>query len=157
VIRTPGVEDFIQCSHSFATCTAGSSGRWLGSVHLLTGPFFPALVWMLVCILLRCGWHRFCASDEVLGPLICGDVEVRLPEQLFGGGWRLLGYGSDEGRVVGFPIEAFNYDRLSDFGDVISHRLKSFKERLEGFINLAPNGFEVPWLRRLIEETRSSR
>jgi hypothetical protein len=32
------------------------------------------------------------------------------------------------------------------------HRLKSFEERWEGFIVLAPNGFEVPWLRRFIGE-----
>jgi hypothetical protein len=63
-----------------------------------------------------------------------------------------LEYGSDEGRVVGSPIKVFNYGRLSDFGDAIPHCLKSFEERLEGLIILASDGFEVPWLRRLIEK-----
>jgi hypothetical protein len=79
VIRTLGVEDFIQCPHSFVRCPTGSSGRWLDSVHLLARPFFPALVRLLVRIPPWCGWRRFCASDEVLGPLIHGDVDVRLP------------------------------------------------------------------------------
>jgi hypothetical protein len=76
VIRTLGVEDFIQCPHSSVRCPTGSSGRWPDSVHLLTRPFFPVLFWMLVCILPWCRWHRFCASDEVLGPLIHGDVSA---------------------------------------------------------------------------------
>jgi hypothetical protein len=65
-----------------------------------------------------------------------------------------LEYGSDEGRVVGSPIEVFNYGCLSDFGDAVPHCLKSFEERSEGLVILAPDGFEVPWLRRLIGERR---
>jgi hypothetical protein len=95
---------------------------------------------------------RISCPDEVLGPFIRGDVDVCLPEQLFGGGWRFLEYGSDEGRVVGSPEEVFNYGRLNDFGDAIPHCLKSFEERPEGLIILAPDGFEVPWLRRLVGE-----
>jgi hypothetical protein len=63
-----------------------------------------------------------------------------------------LEYGSDEDRVIRPPIEVFNYSRLCDFGDTVPHCLKSFEERLEGLIILAPNGFEVPWLHRLIGE-----
>jgi hypothetical protein len=98
------------------------------------------------------GWRRFCAPDEVLGSLVRGDVDVRLPEQFFGGGWRFLKYGSDEGRVVGSSIEVFHYGRLSNLGDAVPHCLKSLEERSEGLIILVPNGFQVPWLRRLIEE-----
>jgi hypothetical protein len=152
VVREPGVEDFVQCPHSSARCAAGLSSRWPDGVHLLAGPFFLVLVRLLVCIPPWHGWCGFCASDEVLGPLIRDDVDVCLPKQLFGGGWRLLEYGSDEGRVVGSPIEVFNYGRLSDFGDVVPHCLKSFKERSDGLIILGPNGFEVTWLRRLIRE-----
>jgi hypothetical protein len=36
----------------------------------------------------------------------------------------ILEYGSDEGRVIGSPIEVFNYRRLGDFGDAIPHGLK---------------------------------
>jgi hypothetical protein len=63
-----------------------------------------------------------------------------------------LEYGSDEGQVVGSPIEVFNYSRLNNFGDAVPHCLKSFEERSEGLIILAPIGFEVPCLRRLIGE-----
>jgi hypothetical protein len=61
-----------------------------------------------------------------------------------------LEYGSDEGRFVGSPIEVFNYDCLSDFGDVVPHCLKSFEERLEGLIIPSSDGFELLWMRRLI-------
>jgi hypothetical protein len=152
VIRTLGVEDLIQCSHSSARCAAGPSGRWPGSVHLLAGPFFPVLVRLLVRISPWCGWHAFCASNKVLGPLIHSDIDVRHHEQLFGGGRCLLEYGLDEGRVVGSSIEVFNHSRLSDFGDAVPHCLKSFEERSEGLVILAPNGFEVPWLRWFIGE-----
>jgi hypothetical protein len=130
----------------------GPSGRRPGGVHLLARPFLPALVRLLDRVPPWGGWRRFCASDEVMGPLIPGDVDVCLPEQLFGGDWRLLEYGSDKGRVIGSPIEVFNYGRLSDFEDAVYHCLNSFEERSEGLIILAPDGFEVPWLRRLIGE-----
>jgi hypothetical protein len=143
VVGTLGVEDFIQCPQSSAGCAAGPSGRWPGGVHLLTRPFLPALVRLLVHVPPRCRWRRFRASDEVPGSLICGDVDVCLLEQLFGGGWRLFEYGLDGGRVVGSPIEVFNYGCLSDFGDVVPHCLKPFEERSEGLIVLVPNGFEV--------------
>jgi hypothetical protein len=97
-------------------------------MHLLTGPFLPALVRLLVHIPPRCGRCGFCASDEVLCPLIRGDVDVRLPEQLFESGRCLLKYGSEEGRVVGSSIEVFNHSHLSDFGDAVPHRLKPFEE-----------------------------
>jgi hypothetical protein len=125
MVRTLGVEDFIQCPHSFARCAVGPSGRRPSGVHLLARPFLPALVRLLVHVP---PWHKFRAFDEVLGPLICGDVDVHLLEQLFGGGWRLLEYGSDEGRVIGSLIEVFNYGCLSDFGDVVPHCLKPFEE-----------------------------
>jgi hypothetical protein len=111
---------------------------------------------MLVRLLVRippwCGWRGFCAPNEVLGPLIRNDVHVCLTEQLFGGDWCLLEYCSEEGRVVGSLVEVLNYSRLSDFRDKVPHCLKSFEERPEGLIILVPNGFEVPWLHRLIGE-----
>jgi hypothetical protein len=84
----------------------------------------PAPVRLLVRIALWCGWCRFRTSEEVLGPLICSDVEVCLSTQLFGGGGRFLQYGSDEGRVIGSPVEIFNHRCLGDFGDVVPHGLK---------------------------------
>jgi hypothetical protein len=150
VIQTLGVEDFVQCSYSSAGRAAGSSGRWPHGVHLLTGSLFPAFVWLLVHVLLWRKQSGFCTSDEVLGPLIRGDVDVCLPEQLFGCGRCLLKYGPDESWVIGSPIEIFNHCRLSNFGNTIPHCLKSFEERSKSLIILTPNGFEVPWLRWLI-------
>jgi hypothetical protein len=148
VIRALGVEDLVQCSYS----SAGSSGRWPDGMHLVTGSFLLAFVWQLVCISSQHEWCGFHTSDEVLGPLIHGDVDVHLPEQLFGGGRCLLMYGSDKGRVVGSPIEVFNHSRLSDFENSVPHRLKSFEKRSESFIILLSDGFEVPWLCRFIRE-----
>jgi hypothetical protein len=93
-------------------------------VHLLAGPLLPAPIQLLVPITLWRGWCRFHASYEVLGPFIRGDVEVCLLEQLFGGGWHFLEYGSDEGRVIGSPVEVFNHRCLGDFGDAVPHGLK---------------------------------
>jgi hypothetical protein len=98
------------------------------------------------------GWRGFCASDEVLGPFIRDDVEVCLLEQLFGGGWCFLKYGSDEVRVIGSSVEVINHHCLGDFGDAVPHCLKPLEVWPEGFIVLVPNGFEVPWLRWLVRE-----
>jgi hypothetical protein len=128
VIQTLGVEDLVQCPYSSAGCATGSSSRWPGGVHLLAGLLFPAFVRLLVHVLPRRERCGICATDEVLGPLIHCDVDVCLSEQLFGGGRCLLKYVPGKGRVVGFPIEVFNHIRLSDFGNTIPHRLKSFEE-----------------------------
>jgi hypothetical protein len=61
-------------------CAAGSSGRWPGGVYLLPGSLLLAFVWLLVRVPLRCWWYGLCASNEVLSPLIRGDVDVCLPE-----------------------------------------------------------------------------
>jgi hypothetical protein len=146
------VEDLVQCSYSSVGCGAGSSGRWPSSVHFLAGSLFPVFVRLLVRVLPRHGRHGLCASNEVLGSLIRGDVDVRLPEQLFRGGRCLLKYGPDKGRAVGSPIEVFNHSCLSDFKNMVPHCLKSFEKRSESLIILPHNGFEVPWLRRFIGE-----
>jgi hypothetical protein len=80
VVQTLGVEDFIQCSYPSAGCATGSSGRWPDGVHLLAWPLLPALVLLLVHIPPWRGRCGFCAPDEVLGPFIRSDVDVRLPE-----------------------------------------------------------------------------
>jgi hypothetical protein len=152
VVRALGIEDFIECLYPTMECTAGSSDGWPGGVHLITGSFLPAPIWLLVRVTPWRGWCEFHASDEVLGPFIRGDVEVCLPEQLFGGGRRFLEYGSDEGRVIGSPVEVFNHRRLGDFGEAVLHGLKSLEVRPERFIALTPDGFEVPWLHRLVKE-----
>jgi hypothetical protein len=102
----------------------GAHLGWSGGVDLLTRPLLPAPVRLLVRVALWRRWCRFRSSDEVLGPLVSGDVEVRLSKQLFRGGQRFLQYGSDEDRVIGSPVEIFNHCCLGDFGDAISHGLK---------------------------------
>ena len=94
VVQALGVEDLIQCPYL---------SMWPGGVFLLPGSLLPAFVWLLVHVPSRCWWYGLCASNEVLSPLICGDVEVCLPEQLFRGGGCFLNYGLDrsEERRVG--------------------------------------------------------
>jgi hypothetical protein len=72
-------------------------------------------------------WSRLHSPDEVLSPFVGGDVEVRLPEQLLGGGRCLLQYGSDEDRVIGSLVEVLNHCCFSDLGDAISHGLKPLR------------------------------
>jgi hypothetical protein len=103
VVRTLRVEDFIQCPYSFAVRAAGLSSKWPSGMHLLTRPFLPALVRLLVHVPSWYEWRGFRVPDEVLGPLVRGDVDVCLLEQLLRGGQHLLEYGSNEGRVVGSP------------------------------------------------------
>jgi hypothetical protein len=121
-------------------------------MDLFTRPFFPTSVGLLVCVVSWCRWCRFRSPDEVLGPFVSGDVEVRFSKQLFGGGQRFLQYGSDEGRVVRSPVEVLNHCCLSDLGDTVSHGLKPLEVRPKCFIVPMPDGFEVPWLRRLVGE-----
>jgi hypothetical protein len=83
VLRALGIEDFIQCPYPSVGCAAGSSDGWPGDVHLLAGPLLPAPIRLLVRVT---SWRGFHVFDEVLGPFIRGDIEVRLLEQLFGGG-----------------------------------------------------------------------
>jgi hypothetical protein len=113
---------------------------------------FPMLVGLLVRVAPRCRWRRLRSPDEVLSPFVGSDVEVRFSKQLLRGGRRLLQYGSNEGRVIRSPVEILHHCCLSDLGDAISHGLKPLEVRPKCFIPPAPDGFEVPWLRRLVRE-----
>jgi hypothetical protein len=150
VVRTLGIEDVVQCPLASMGCPSGTSDRWSGGMDLLTRPLLPTPVELLVHVAPRFRWCRFRSLDEVLVPLISGDVEVRFSKQLFRGGWRFLQYGSDEGRVIRSPVEVLNHCCLSDLEDTISHGLKPLEVRPKCFIAPAPDGFEVPWLRRLV-------
>jgi hypothetical protein len=124
VVRALGVEDVIQRPFASAGRTSGSSDGWSGGMYLLTRPLLPAHVRLLVRVATWCRWCRFHTFDEVLGPLVSGDVEVCLSKQLFGGGRRFMQYDSEEGQVIGSPVEIFNHRCLGDFGDAVSHGLK---------------------------------
>jgi hypothetical protein len=152
VIWALGIEDVVQRLLTSTGCPSGTRGGWSGSMDLLTRPLLPTLVGLLVRVTSRCWWCRFCSPDEVLGLFVSGDVEVRFLKQLFGGGWRFLQYGSDEGRVVRPSVEVLNHCCLDDLGDTVSHGLKPLEVQSKCFIAPAPDGFEVSWLRQLVGE-----
>jgi hypothetical protein len=86
VVRAMGVEDVVQCSFASAGCPSGTRDGWSSGMNFFARPLLPALVGLLVRVAPWRGRSRLRSSDEVLGMFIGGDVEVRLPEQLFGGG-----------------------------------------------------------------------
>jgi hypothetical protein len=90
VVRALGVEDVIQCSFASVGCPSSTRDGWSSGMDFFARPLLPALVGLLVHVAPWCTWSRLRSSDEVLGTLIGGDVEVHLPEQLFRSGRRFL-------------------------------------------------------------------
>jgi hypothetical protein len=80
VVRAMGVEDVVQCSFASAGCSSGMRDGWSSGMDFFTRPLLPALVCLLVRITLWCRWSRLRSPDEVLGPFVGGDVDVRFPE-----------------------------------------------------------------------------
>jgi hypothetical protein len=70
---------------------------WSCGLHFISRPFVPTLVSLLVAFPLWCLGCRICVGDEVLCPLISGDVDVRFPEELLRGGRSFLEDSLDEG------------------------------------------------------------
>jgi hypothetical protein len=101
--------------------------RVAGGVDFFTRPLLPTFVGLLVRVASRCRRCRLCSPDEVLSSFVGSDVEVGFPEQLLRGSWRLLQYGSNEGRVIRSPVEVFDHCRFCDLWDTISRGLKSFE------------------------------
>jgi hypothetical protein len=127
VVRALGVEDVVQRAFASVRSSSGARGGRSGGVDFFTRPLFPMFVGLLVRVASRCRWRRLCSSDEVLGSFVGGDVEVGFPEQLLGGIWRFLQYGTDEGRVIRSPVEVLDHCCFCDLGDTIPHGLKSFE------------------------------
>jgi hypothetical protein len=152
VVRALGVEDVVQCSFASTGCPSGTRDGWSSGMDFFTRPLLPALVGLLVRVTSWRRWSRLHSPDEVLSPFIGGNVEVHLPEQLLRGGQRLFQYSSDEGRVIGSPIEVLDHCCFSNPGNAISHGLKPLEVRSKSLIPSAPDGYEVPWLRRLVGE-----
>ena len=152
VVRALGVEDVVQRAFASARSSSGVRGGCFGDMDFFTRPLFPMFVGLLVRVASWCCRCGICSSNEVLGPLVGGDVEVGFPEQLLGGSRRFLQYGSDEGRVIGSSVEVLDHGRLRDLGDTISHGLKPFEVRPESLIPPTLDGFEVPRLRWLVGE-----
>jgi hypothetical protein len=90
VVRALGVKDVVQRAFASTRSSSGARGRWSGGVYFLARPFLPSFVGLLVRVVSWCCRCGICSSDEVLGPLVGGDVEVGFPEQLLGGSRRLL-------------------------------------------------------------------
>jgi hypothetical protein len=90
VVRALGVEDVIQCSFASAGCPSGTRDGWSSGMDFFAGPLLLVLVDLLVRVAPWCGRSRLHSSNEVLGTFIGGDVDMRLPEQLFGSGRRFL-------------------------------------------------------------------
>jgi hypothetical protein len=90
VVWTLGVEDVVQRALASARSSPGARGWWSGGMHFFTGSRLPAFVGLLVRVASWCCRCGLCSSDEVLGSFVGGDVEVVFPEQLLGGGRRLL-------------------------------------------------------------------
>jgi hypothetical protein len=90
VVRALGVEDVVQCSFTSAGCPSGTRDGWSSGMDFFARSLLPSLVGLLVRVAPWCGWSGLRSLDEVLGTLIGGDVEVRLPQQLFGSDRRLL-------------------------------------------------------------------
>jgi hypothetical protein len=152
VVRALGIEDAVQCSFASTGCPSSTRDGWSSRMDFFMRPRLPALVGLLVRVTPRCRWSRLRSPDEVLGPFVSGDVEVCLPEHLLGSGRRLLLYGLEEGRVIRSPVDVLDHCCFSDLGNTISHGLKSFEVRPKSLIPSALDGFEVPWLRRLVGE-----
>jgi hypothetical protein len=79
VIRALGIEDVVYCPLASTGCPSSMRDGWSSGMDLLTRPLLPTPVRLLVRVALRCRWCRFCPPppDEVLGPFVSGDVEVR--------------------------------------------------------------------------------
>jgi hypothetical protein len=85
-----GVEDVAQCLFASAGFPSGMRDGWSSGVAFFARPLLPAFVGLLVRVTPWCRWSRLRFPDQVLGPFVVGDVEVRVPEQLLGSGRRLL-------------------------------------------------------------------
>jgi hypothetical protein len=90
VVRALGVEDVVQRAFASMRFSLGARGRWSGGVYFFVRPLLPSFVGLLVRVVSWCCRCGLCSFDEVLGPLVGGDVEVGFPEQLLGGSRRLL-------------------------------------------------------------------
>jgi hypothetical protein len=77
VIRALGIEDVVQCPFASTGCPSGTRDGWFDGVDLFTGPLLLTLVGLLIRVASWCWCCRFCSPDEVLGPFVSGDVEVR--------------------------------------------------------------------------------
>jgi hypothetical protein len=80
VVRALGVKDVVQRALASTRSFSGARGGWSSGVYFFARPLLPAFVrWLVRVTSWRC-WCRLCSSDEILGPLVGGDLEVGFPE-----------------------------------------------------------------------------
>jgi hypothetical protein len=80
VVRALRVEDVVQRALASARSSPGARGWWSGGVYFFARSLLPAFVGLLVHVASWCCRCRLRSSDEILGSLIGGDVEVSFPE-----------------------------------------------------------------------------
>jgi hypothetical protein len=80
VVRALGVEDVIQHALASARSSPGARGWRSGGVYFFARSLLPAFVGLLVHVASWCCRCGLRSSDEVLGSLVGGDVEVGFPE-----------------------------------------------------------------------------
>jgi hypothetical protein len=80
VVRALGIKDVVQCSFASMGCPSDTRDGRSSGMDFFTRPLLPALVGLLVRVTPWCRWSRLRSLDEVLGPFVGGDVEVRLPK-----------------------------------------------------------------------------
>jgi hypothetical protein len=80
VVRALGVEDVVQRALASVRSSPGARGWWSGGVYFFARSLLPAFVGLLVRVASWCCWCGLRSSDEVLGSLVGGDVEVGFPE-----------------------------------------------------------------------------
>jgi hypothetical protein len=80
VVWALGVEDVVQRALASARSSLGARGWWSGGVYFLARSLLPAFVGLLVRVASWCCRCGLRSSDEVLGSLVGGDVEVGIPE-----------------------------------------------------------------------------
>jgi hypothetical protein len=80
VVRALGVEDVVQRALASARSSPGVRGWWSGGVYFFARSLLPAFVGLLVRVASWCCRCGLRSSDEVLGSLVGGDVEVGFPE-----------------------------------------------------------------------------
>jgi hypothetical protein len=90
VVWALGVEDVVQRAFTSTRSSSGARGRWSGSMYFFARSLLPSFVGLLVRVASWCCRCGLRSSDEVLGPLVGGDVEVGFSEQLLRGSRRLL-------------------------------------------------------------------
>lgn len=109
-------------------------------VTFLPWGVFPLLVLVLVFL------------NEVVSPLIHGDVIASVAKEPLWGSWSFLMDDPHQGLVLRSLVEVFYYNYLGDVEDVILHRLEPLEEGVERLAILSLDGLEVPWLCWLVEE-----